>query len=601
MFLSLSLVVQLNAQNLLQTFTEPNSTENCFFGNSASNAGDVNGDGYDDLIVGAIDFNNFTGRVYLYFGGEVIDDVPEIMISGDRSGDFFGRSVANAGDLNGDGFDDVAVGADGCNRVYIYFGGNPMDSVADLILTGEQNGDFFGLEVTGVGDANHDGFNDLLVGAYGYEVNKGRAYLYLGGSPMDSIPDLILTGEITGSRFGSSISAAGDVNNDGYDDMLIGANMYNLGYGRAYLFLGGTNLNSTPDLILTGSSSKAYLGSVGSAGDINHDGYSDFMVGAYGQDSCTGQVYLYFGGNPLNNLADITLNGQEKGSRFGRYLCIAGDVNGDDENDLLIGATGYRSDRGRVYVYLGSPGFDTSPDYLIDEKANYGNVGRTCSAHIDINHDGLDEVLLGSANYHGRGEAFLYDFRLLSDQLRISDTTLLANEGLCFNAFKVIEVAGNNGKVSINSGASANYIAGRSVKFLPGFSAHSGSYVHGFITLDSTFCTGKIEKSLLLAESNRSDDTQLQASGKETLANSGIQIKIYPNPSHGKITIECNRLYGKAHVTLFNQLGKLIHKTDFDPTRLFILEMAGLSSGMYYLVVRDEINTYSSKLIITNN
>jgi len=600
-FLSLYLFIPLKAQNVLQTFSEHNAPGDYFFACSVSNAGDVNGDGFDDLIVGALDENNFTGRAYLYFGGEVIDDVPDLIMSGETSNHYFGRSVTNAGDLNDDGFDDVAIGADGGNKVYVYFGGTNMDNVADLILAGEKKGDYFGLDIAGAGDVNNDSIPDLLIAAFGYNNSTGRVYLFQGGSNIDSIPDVIFTGESAGSRFGSSVSPAGDVNNDGFDDVLIGANLYNSGYGRAYLFLGGAVMNNTADLIFTGNTAESYLGSVSNAGDINHDGFSDFMIGSSGVNSNTGKVDIFFGSSPLNNIVDLTLNGQQANDRFGGKLQLAGDVNGDDYTDLIIGARGSQSFLGRMYLYLGSAGFNLSPDYTIDGKPGHGSMASSCKGQIDANHDGLGEIFVGSVDYNERGEAFLFDFNTVSSQSDVTDTTFSATStGQCVNAFNLVEVAGKNRKVTVQAGAVSNFIAGRTVRFLPGFWAQAGSTVHGYITTDSTFCQGKFEKSLLVNPIQPQNVTVSITSDNKVVVNTRL-VKVYPNPSKGRLTIECNNLSPIAALTIYNQLGKLVYHTYFGTSQPFSAELSGMQPGLYYLLVSDKVGHFSSKLVFTGN
>ncbi len=154
---------------------------NNLFGNSVSNAGDVNNDGYDDVAVGAYSYNSYTGRAYIYYGGNPMNDTADVTMMGEGTSNNFGYSVSDAGDVNHDGYMDVIVGADGYNsstgRVYIYYGNSIMDSIADIIMTGEGTGNNFGRSVSGAGDVNNDGYPDVIVGASGYPVN-GKAYIY---------------------------------------------------------------------------------------------------------------------------------------------------------------------------------------------------------------------------------------------------------------------------------------------------------------------------------------------------------------------------------------------------------------------------------------
>ena len=162
--------------------------------NSMDSSGDVNGDGCDDLLVNAAYWHGGQGRVYLYFGGRDMDNIADKVFSGEAVGDYFGDVAGTLGDIDGDGFYDVIVGARGYNssgdgwgdgRVYIYYGAPNMDNIADVILEGEagQRG-CFGSDVK-AGDVDKDGCDDLLVGACVMNSWRGKSYLFWGGKPFD--------------------------------------------------------------------------------------------------------------------------------------------------------------------------------------------------------------------------------------------------------------------------------------------------------------------------------------------------------------------------------------------------------------------------------
>ena len=173
------------------------------------------------------------GRAYIYFGGSSMDNIADVTLTGAAAGDQFGYSVSTAGDVNGDGYSDVIVGAMIMmpeelkqDRAYIYFGGSRMNNIADIILTGAAASDRFGTSVSTAGDVNGDGYTDVIVGAYDNDAggtDAGRAYIYFGGASMNNIADVILTGAAAGDFFGGSVSTAGDVNGDGYADVIVGA------------------------------------------------------------------------------------------------------------------------------------------------------------------------------------------------------------------------------------------------------------------------------------------------------------------------------------------------------------------------------------------
>ena len=196
---------------------------------------------------------------------------------------------------------------------------NGTEAMQERFFTGQNTQDFFGYSVSSAGDVNGDGYDDLIVGAVGNGLatnNAGKAYIYFGGRVIDNMPDLILAGTSTGDKFGNSVSTAGDVNGDGYDDVIVAA-YYNdaagVDAGRAYIYLGGSNMNSTADVVMTGAAAGDWFGiSVSTAGDVNGDGFSDVIVGAWQNDAGgtdAGRAYIYFGGASMNNVADIILTG----------------------------------------------------------------------------------------------------------------------------------------------------------------------------------------------------------------------------------------------------------------------------------------------------
>ncbi|MBK6774252.1 MAG: FG-GAP repeat protein [Ignavibacteria bacterium] len=335
------------------------------FGGSVSSAGDVNGDGYSDVIVGA-HLNDaggsVAGRAYIYFGGSVMNNTADVTMTGEAISNFFGISVSSAGDLNGDGYSDVIVGAhlndaggSNAGRAYIYFGGATMNNIADVTMTGEATENRFGSSVSSAGDVNGDGYSDVIVGADQYSSSTGRAYVYFGGATMNNIADVTMTGDTAGDEFGISVSSAGDVNGDSYSDVIVGAVGYSSSTGRAYIYFGGASVNNTADLTMTGETTGNLFGrSVSSAGDVNGDGYSDVIAGAIGYSSFTGRAYIYFGAAFMNNIADVTMTGETAYNEFSKSVSSAGDVNGDGYSDLIVGADIYSSLTGRAYMYLGS-------------------------------------------------------------------------------------------------------------------------------------------------------------------------------------------------------------------------------------------------------
>ncbi len=331
-------------------------TENSF-GASISSAGDVNGDGFSDIIIGAPDYNNLTSneaRTYIFYGGSNMNNIADVILIGNINN--FSISVSSAGDVNGDGYSDVIVGSHfegGNGLAYIFFGGSSMNSIADIVLSVDANSNNFGYSVSSAGDVNGDGFSDVIVGALTYvgENRTGEAFIFYGGSSMNNIADVKMSGETQDGLFGFSVSSAGDVNGDGYSDVIVGAVYYNITYGRAYIYYGSPLMNNTPDVVMTGDVNN-YLGnSVSSAGDVNGDGFSDVIVGCNHFNSGIGRAYIYYGNSSMNNVADIVLNGEGVNTDFGVSVSSAGGINGDGYSDVIVGASSYSTAKGRAYLY----------------------------------------------------------------------------------------------------------------------------------------------------------------------------------------------------------------------------------------------------------
>jgi hypothetical protein len=401
------------------------------FGVTVSSAGDVNGDGYEDIIIGA-PFNDAggvnAGRAYIYFGGTVMDSIADVILTGEAAGDIFGISVSSAGDVNGDSYDDVIVGAQensaggtAAGRVYIYFGGELMDDIADIIITGTTSNNFFGKCVAGAGDVNGDGYDDVLASAPYYNNSTGITYIFYGGSLMDTIPDVVMIGENLVQYFGSSIASAGDVNGDSFADVLIGGayNSSSTFAGKAYLYLGGVSMDSTADVVMNGEMISDRFGySVSSAGDVNGDGFSDVIIGSINNDAGgmdAGRAYVYFGDSNMDNIADWISTGEASEDQFGSSVASVGDVNGDGFGDIIVGA--YQNDAGgmdagRAYVYFGAANMDSIADWTFTGEAEEDLFGLAVGAAGDVNGDGIADVIIGAPynDFGGvdAGKAYLY-------------------------------------------------------------------------------------------------------------------------------------------------------------------------------------------------
>jgi hypothetical protein len=402
-----------------------------FSGYIVSSAGDVNGDGFDDLIVGApgADPNgSFSGSSYVVFGKpggfaptlnlSTLNGTNGFRLDGVAAGDEAGFSVSSAGDVNGDGFGDLIIGADfadpnGSNSgsSYVLFGKSggfsstinlsTLNGTNGFRLDGVAAGDRTGVSVSSAGDVNGDGFDDLIVGAVGTDPNgiySGSSYVVFGKSggfaatlnlsTLNGTNGFRLDGVAAGDRSGVSVSSAGDVNGDGFDDLIVGADLADPNgstSGSSYVVFGKSGgfaptlnlstLNGTNGFRLDGAAAYDASGwSVSSAGDVNGDGFDDLIVGAYRapNGSESGYSYVVFGGNFTGGV-ETQLGG--------------------DGNDTLNANQG----PGAIDILIGGRGNDT----LISDGGDdvlIGGQGDDILAIVDVDFSGTRRLMGGSGN-----------------------------------------------------------------------------------------------------------------------------------------------------------------------------------------------------------
>ena len=441
------------------------------FGASVASAGDVNGDGYADVIVGDFFYGaSSEGAAFVFFGGAsgIPDGNPTTAaaeLGTGQGGANLGADVASAGDVNGDGYADVIVGAtlfdsgeSSEGAAFVYHGGaqgildgNPTNAPARL-ETNQANAAadpvspfyFDGLDATGAGDVNGDGYSDVIIGAPYYDsgqTDEGAAFIFLGsasgvanGNPTTAAT--VLQSNLGNAQLGRSVAGAGDVNGDGYADVIVGAWQYNAGQpneGAAFVFLGSaTGIASgspaTAAAQLESDQADAKLGeSVAGAGDTNGDGYADVIVGARyfnaGQ-SDEGAAFLFLGsaagvasGSPATAAAQLE---SEQADALLGFVASAGDVNGDGYADVVVGATQYDSpdsNEGAAFVFLGSAagisdGTPASAAAQLEANLADAQLGMVSGAG-DVNADGYADLIVGAPNYDagqglGEGAAFVF-------------------------------------------------------------------------------------------------------------------------------------------------------------------------------------------------
>ncbi len=375
------------------------------FGQVLAGAGDVNGDGYGDLIVAAPQYATQTGRAYVYLGSAGgLATTAQATLTPGSAGAGFGTAVTGLGDVNGDGFDDVAVGGPLYNAsaglVNVYLGSaTGVSSTASTVITGPASYFDLGGGVAGV-DLNRDGYADVVAGAWGADSEQGRVYIYPGsGAGVSATPVAVIYGHSGDFGLGYAVANAGDVNGDGYDDVVVGS----LG-GRAYVYDGTAGgVAATAATVLSSGGGDDFFGSaVAGLGDVNGDGYADIMVG----DWSLGFVCLYQGSSAGVALA-ATLTG-DAGPGFGIAVAGAGDVDGDGFDDVLVGGRPEAAPGDALLFAGAASGVSAFASVTLVGDSVDDEFGDGLAGAGDVNGDGYADIAVGAGSEGSTGRVYVY-------------------------------------------------------------------------------------------------------------------------------------------------------------------------------------------------
>ena len=455
-------------------------------GRSVSDAGDINGDGIADFIIGTFITGAETGAAYVVFGStnafsgtlelSSLDGTNGFTLRGIDAGDIAGFSVSNAGDINGDGIDDIIIGARladpnglSSGEAYVVFGStgafsasfelSSLNGTNGFTLNGINTGDQSGIFVSNAGDVNGDGIDDVLIGARYAAPNgssSGAAYVVFGStaafgttfelSSLNGSNGFTINGTAVTNRT-DRVNNLGDINGDGVDDLIIGARYADpngADSGQSYVIFGNTSgfgatlelsgLDGSNGFTINGISAGDNSGrNVEGIGDFNGDGINDFIINADEAASSAGESYVIYGStagfgavlelSSLNGTNGFTLTGIDVDDFSGLGLASA-DINGDGLIDLILGAPAgdpNALDSGETYVIFGSmtsfgatfalSDIDGTNGFILNGIDNGDRSGADISNVGDINGDGLDDFIIGARfgdpNGDNSGESYI--------------------------------------------------------------------------------------------------------------------------------------------------------------------------------------------------
>ena len=397
------------------------------FGTAVAGVGDVDGDGFDDVLVGAPAFSNGQvgeGAVYLFLGASGgLDTTASWSFESDHTNGALGGSLDRIGDLNNDGYEDIVVGAPGASVtavssgvVWIFPGGPSGPPLSPAVFLTGTSGQQIGATIVGPGDVNGDGYVEMATLAAGTSEIVGWG----GGPTLPFGPGQTLAAPVGSVTFGVTMAGAGDLNRDGYDDLVVtdstraNPNNGDTGAGALHAYFGGpSGFPSLPSWTVYGGGPDYRLGADVAVTDITGDGAADIVGGTPGRSCGAGAdcgglaVYLSAPGALPSTVVSLATSGTQAGAGLGEALAAAGDLDQDGYGDVVVGAPGFDDqfvDEGRLFVFYGSAaGLQSTAGWGGSSNAAGIGMGTSVAAAGDINGDSWPDVVAGGPDVSGGG------------------------------------------------------------------------------------------------------------------------------------------------------------------------------------------------------
>jgi hypothetical protein len=526
-----------------------------------------------------------------------------LTLQGNQVGAGMGWSVAGAGDINNDGFDDVIVGAPNYTSgqpregaAFVYYGSLlGINPTTYTMLQSDVDSAQFGYTVAAAGHVNYDDYGDVVIGSPYTRISPmagfaGRFYVFNGASTgITTSPDAIIDGSASHAFLGEILSSAGDVNGDTYDDIVAGewgAQNQHGGYGKVWIYYGGPfGIQYTVPTLLQGNIPSGIFGrSAAGAGDVNGDGFADVLLGSIGGPAVTfkGSVNIYYGNpNGLDTVPNVILAGHTQ--NFGYKVAAAGNINGDAYGDILISSMQYFFPFGdTVFIYHGSStGIHTTPDAAIPSPQDTTAYGVSIAGAGDLNNDGFDDIIIGSSEGHNgqdnEGIAYVHYGRAIGIN-PVPGATIQSNQT---NASLGFCVAGAG---DVNNDGRDDIIVGAPTYSLPQLQEGVAFIYHG-VAVSAGFTTTDI----------------LSQSPLSSVLSPDISVRVFPNPVVDNLSLQFEGLNAdyNTYIQILNTQGMPVKTIPIGKMKTGSqqIDIAKLIPGLYFIVVQNGSKTFREKII----